>query len=164
MELKRRRFDIRKIVTVLYVVAFLAYLIVGLQPAEAVQYDVSSRIEIPSIGLSSDVTRMRLVEHKLATPDTIVGSYTQAYHKTLLVGHASTVFSDLNLVEVGEKIYYGGKEYVVNKIEFYRKEDVEMDKVLMGADNDTIIVMTCAGKLYGTDASHRLLVTATAEE
>ena len=53
---------------------------------------------------------------------------------------------------------------MVNKIEFYRKEDVEMDKVLMGADNDTSIVMTCAGKLYGTDASHRLLVTATAEE
>ncbi|MBO7664904.1 sortase, partial [Candidatus Saccharibacteria bacterium] len=90
----------------------------------------------------------------------IVGSYTQAWNKTLLIGHASTVFADLNLVTVGETVKYDGKEYVISEIALFQKEAVEMDKVLAGAEKDTIIIMTCAGELYGTDASHRLIVTA----
>ena len=163
MELKRR-FDVRKLLITVYVLTFLAYLVVGLQPAEAAKYDVSGRIEIPSIGLKSNVTKLKLEEHKLSTPDTIVGSYTQAHNKTLLIGHASSVFSDLNMLTVGEGIYYEDKEYVVQKIELYRKEDIDMEEILQGEDRDTIVVMTCAGEVYGADASHRLIVTAMVKE
>ena len=73
MEL-RRRFDIRRVVIVAYILAFVVYLLVGLMPVGAAEYVVSDEIEIPSIGLESDVTELRLEDHVLNTPDTIVGS------------------------------------------------------------------------------------------
>ena len=162
MEL-RRRFDIRRVVIVAYILAFVVYLLVGLMPVGAAEYVVSDEIEIPSIGLESDVTELRLEDHVLNTPDTIVGSYTRAYNKTLLIGYATTVFQDLNLVEVGAEIYYNGKTYVVNEITLWRKEGVEMDRILAGAEQDTIMIMTCAGEIHGIDASHRLVLTAVAK-
>ena len=69
MELRRRRFDFRKIVTLFYVVAFATYLILGFQPTAATHYEISGTLSIPSIGLVSDVTSLELKDHKLATPD-----------------------------------------------------------------------------------------------
>ena len=160
MELKKR-FSIRRVCTVLYVVAFLIYLVIGLAPAEAAQYNVTAKLEIPSIGLESDVTSLELVKHRLDTPDAIVGSYSRNYNKTLLIGHASTVFYDLSLVTVGESIIYDGKEYTVDTITLWKKEDIDMDEVLAPATRDTLLVMTCAGELNGLDASHRLIVQAS---
>ena len=145
----------------LYMLVFGAYVIWGLQPAEAVKsYEISAELSIPSIDLTSDVTALQLEDHELKTPDTIVGSFSRAENKTLLIGHSSTVFQDLNKVKFGDRIVYNG-EYVVNKIEVLEKNDINMSNLLAAAEEDTIVIMTCAGADLGNgDATHRLIVTA----
>ena len=113
MELKRR-LDPKTVFIGLYVVLFAIYIIVGLQPAGAANYPVSSKLSIPAIDLTSDVTTLQLENHALNTPDTIVGSYSQAEHKTLLIGHSTTVFERLNEIKVGDLIEYDGSSVDYN--------------------------------------------------
>lgn len=163
MELKRH-LDPKKIFIGLYMLALTAYVIIGLQPAEAVHYDVSGQLNIPSIGLASDVTTLTLSDHKLDTPDTIVGAYSQAARKTLLIGHSTTVFTELDQVKLNADINYSGQAYRVIALDMVRKSDVDMQQVLSAAEQDTLIIMTCAGQLIGGgDSTHRLMVTAIAE-
>ncbi len=160
MELKRR-FNWLRTFTILYIVAFLAYVIVGLQPAEAKNYEISGQIVIPSIGLVSDVTTLELVDHRLDTPDTIVGSYSKYSSKIFLVGHSSTVFSELKNVKLNEYIYYSGNSYRITGYKTALKTDIDMNALLMPAKNQTLVIMTCAGEPIGEkDATHRLIVTA----
>lgn len=160
MELKRR-FSFRKIITILYIVAFLAYLIVGLQPAEAIETKITGGIAIPSINLISAVTELELEDHRLNTPDTIVGSFSQNQNKTLLIGHSSTVFKNLYQTKVGDSIFYNNVEYKIIKTTTLLKSEIDMDDVLREEANETLIIMTCAGEPMGEkDATHRLLVTA----
>ena len=141
--------------------AFLAYIVVGLQPVEAADYDIAAELNIPSLGLEADVTTLTLDNNKLDTPDAIVGSYTRAENKTLLIGHSTTVFQNLNQVELGNEISYSGNNYRVAEIKTIPKSAINMNKILAGSDKDTIIIMTCAGELLdGGDATHRLIVTA----
>ena len=161
MELRKRHLNARRIFVSLYVLAFAIYIIVGLQPAEAKNYEVSAELEIPSIGLTADVTRLALNENKLDTPETIVGSYTQTENKTLLIGHSSTVFENLHNVSLRDKINYNDKTYKIVGIHKLEKSEVNMDQLLKRADKDTLVIMTCAGELLdGGDATHRLIVTA----
>ncbi|MDO5452026.1 MAG: class F sortase [Candidatus Saccharibacteria bacterium] len=161
MELKRR-LDPKTVFIGLYVVLFAIYIIVGLQPAGATNYPVSAELSIPAIELTSDVTSLQLENHALNTPDTIVGSYSQAEHKTLLIGHSTTVFEKLNEVELGDLIRFDDVDYRVTSINMVLKERIDMSEVLQGADKDTVIIMTCAGQLLdGGDATHRLMVTAS---
>lgn len=164
MEL-RKRFDLRMIVTILYVVFACAYLAVGfvidLTPADAAEYDASTDIHIPVIDLDSDVTTLHLNENVLDTPDTIVGRFTWAENKTLLVGHAGTVFQNLKYLTVGDEIYYDEVWYKVVKMEVKAKAEISMTEILAEAEEETIIIMTCSGQdLGGGDATHRLIVTA----
>lgn len=160
MEL-RRRLSPKYLLIGVYVLAFLVYIIIGLQPAEAADYDITGKLNVPSIGLSTDVTKLALNNHKLDTPDTMVGSYARAENKTLLIGHAATVFQELDQVELGDKVDYNEAEYKVVSIETLPKSRVEMNKILAGSSVDTIVIMTCAGELLdGGDATHRLMVTA----
>ena len=40
-------------------------------------------------------------------------------------------------------------------------EKIDMDKLLKTSRQDTVVIMTCAGKLLdGGDATHRLIITA----
>ena len=161
MELKRR-FDFRKAFTILYIVAFLAFIVIGFQPAEAQHYEVSGQINIPSIGLTSDVTTLELVDHRLDTPDTIVGSYSKYSSKIFLVGHSSTVFKNLKNVSLNEYIYYDDKTFKVTRIETLEKANINMNLLLMPSKETTLVIMTCAGQPLGAkDATHRLIVTAT---
>ena len=161
MELKRR-LDPKTVFIGLYVVLFSIYIIVGLQPADAANYPVSAELSIPSIGLTSDVTTLQLENHALNTPDTIVGSYSQAEHKTLLIGHSTTVFERLNEVELGDLVEYDGGDYRVTSITILPKGEISMNEILQGADEDTLVIMTCAGQLLdGGDATHRLMITAS---
>ena len=101
---------------------------------------------------------------KLNTPDTIVGSYTRAENKTLLIGHSTTVFQDLDQVKMSDYINYNNKTYQVNDIELLEKSDIDMNDALKTTDKDTIVIMTCAGTLLeGGDATHRLIITASSE-
>ena len=161
MELKKR-LNIRTVLIGLYAVVFVVYVIVGLQPAEAVQgYETSAELNIPSIGLTSDVTTLQLEDRELKTPDTIVGSFSRAENKTLLIGHSSTVFKDLNKLVLGEEISYNDHIYIVQKIETLEKAEVKMSELLKKTDKDTLAIMTCAGADLGNgDATHRLIITA----
>ena len=161
MELRRRRFDFRKIVTLFYIAAFASYLILGLQPAEAIQYEISGELNIPSIGLTSDVTTLELKDRKLNTPDTIVGSYKKYDSKIFLIGHSTTVFKNLNQVKVGNTIEYNGKKYQITDTKTLAKSEIDMGTLLAPEDHNTLVIMTCAGEiLENQDATHRFIVTA----
>ena len=162
MEL-RRRLDFRYLFVFIYATLFLIYVIVGLQPAQAVNPAVTGTLSIPGIGLASDVGALSLQDYHLETPDTIVGSYSRAKNKTLLVGHSTTVFQDLDEVKMGDEVFYNGKKYVVTQRVVLAKEEIKMGNLLKAEDRDTLLIMTCAGELLGGgEATHRLIVTAEA--
>lgn len=164
MELKRHLSG-KYIFASLYFLAFAIYIIIGLQPAEAVQYDISGELSIPAINLTSDVTQLTLNDHKLDTPNTIVGSYSESPNKTLLIGHSTTVFQNLREINLGDMIYYNGNNYEVVSSDTLVKSEIDMTEILSKSDLDTIVIMTCAGQLLdGGDATHRLIVTAVASD
>lgn len=164
MKLKKT-VDFRRIGAFLYAVFFIAYLLVGLKPtADATHYEISAELEIPAIGLTADVTPLKLKDHHLETPSTIVGSFAREANKVLLIGHSSTVFRNLNNIAVGDEIIYDGILYKVLSAETLKKADVEMNTLLAATEKDTIVIMTCAGEELGeNDATHRLIVTAEVE-
>lgn len=163
MELKRR-LDFRKVLIALYFVAFASYLIIGLQPADAKQYEITAQLSIPSIGLSSDVTAIQLQNRMLETPDKIVGSFSNHKNKTFLFGHSSMIFRDLSRVKLGEEIIYNEKKYKTTAYEILPKEEISMKELLASTEKDTIVLMTCAGEdLPNSDATHRLIITAVTE-
>ena len=160
MELKKH-LNSRVIFVSLYVFAFIAYIIYGLQPARAVNYDISATLNIPSIDLIADVTALELKNGKLDTPDTIVGSYSRHNNKTLLIGHSTTVFNRLNDVHLGDELEYNNSVYHVVSIDLVSKPDISMTSLLKFEKKDTLILMTCAGELLdGNDATHRLMIKA----
>ena len=160
MRLRRRYLDARLGFVMLACIVTVIYFAVGLSPARAAIYDTSGTVEIPSIGLNSDVTTLSLTSEGLQTPDTIVGSYTRG-NKTLLIGHSTTVFQDLDDVKLGDIIYYNGEKYKVSTISVARKEDIIMSELLRPDEQESLVVMTCAGTLleHG-DATHRLMLDA----
>lgn len=161
MELRKRRFGFRKVFTILYIVAFFAFLIVGLGPTEATAYEFSGGLAIPSISLISGVVDIELENHKLNTPDTVVGSYSRYDTKTFLIGHSSSVFRRLHQVKDGELIFYNDKKYQISSAEVFAKSDINMNDLLAPTRQNTIVIMTCAGSPVGEkDATHRLIVTA----
>lgn len=163
MEL-RKHIYFRNMFLIMYFLSVIVYVVIGLQPAEAHDYTVSGSLSIPSIGLSSDVTTLELNNRRLDTPDTIVGSYSRVSNKTLLIGHSTTVFSDLNRVKKGDEIFYNNKTYRVDDIAVLAREDISMVDLLEHEEKDTLVVMTCAGKLLGEGkATHRLIITASVQ-
>lgn len=161
MELKRH-ISFKNLFFVVYVLAFVVYIVIGLQPAKAHDYEISGQLDIPGIGLTSDVTTLEINNRKLDTPDTIVGSYSRNDNKTLLIGHSTTVFQNLDDVKEGDEVRFNSKTYYVNNIVIQAKEDISMAELLKKEDNDTIVLMTCAGELLGGgEATHRLIITAS---
>lgn len=158
----RKRFNFRGAFALFYVLAFAVYIVIGLQPAEAAKnYPVATNLTIPSIDLETGVTKLHFDGGTLDTPDTIVGSYSEANNKTLLIGHSGTVFQNLKNVKIGDIIIYDGKTYEVKIERLAAKEVIDMSEILMPAKKDTIVIMTCDGKTLGNgDATHRFIVTA----
>ena len=164
MELKRHA-KFREILAGAYfgfLVIYLAiFVIIGLKPAEAVQPEIVAELTVPSIGLASGVTEMSLNNHELETPDTLVGSFARAQNKTLLVGHSSTVFRELDKIQIGDEVAYDETIYKVVEIEVMARDEVNMNEILMGTEQNTLVLMTCAGTDLGDgDATHRLIITA----
>lgn len=160
MELKKH-LGLRYVFVSLYVLFFMVYAVVGLQTADALDYEISARLGIPAIGLSSGVTKLTLQNGNLSTPDTIVGSYSRHDGTTLLIGHSTTVFEHLDSVQLADEIVYDKESYYVIAKEIKTKSDVSMHKLLKSRGNDVLVLMTCAGQLLdGGDATHRLIVTA----
>lgn len=157
----RKRLNPRHIFNALYVLSFLIYIVVGLQPVGATNYIIDTKLLIPSISLESDVTKLQLEKNGLNTPDEIVGSFSAEKNKTLLIGHSSTVFSRLNEVNVGDVVRYHEKDYsIIDKV-ILDKQDIFMTDLLESTKTNTLVIMTCAGEmLENGDATQRLLLYA----
>ena len=143
-----------------WTIAFLIYLGIGLTPAAATEYEIIGNIEIPEVGINSEVVKIQLTNGQIPTPDAIVGEFTKNNAKKLLVGHATGVFSNLSHVEAGDEIYYLDSKYKVKNVETYKKEDIQMNQLLAG-EEDELVLMTCAGEIFiNGDATERLIVEA----
>lgn len=163
MELKKR-LDFRVFLVGIYVLAFGVYVLLGLQPVEAHNYEISADLAIPSIDLKTEVAALEPKDGILETPDYIAGSYSRSENKILIIGHSSTVFENLNEVNLDSEIFYDGLSYNVEKIELFKKSDIKMRDLLRNSEEKTLVLMTCAGEdLGGGDATHRLIITAEAE-
>ncbi|MBQ3470222.1 sortase [Candidatus Saccharibacteria bacterium] len=161
MEIKKR-LDFRIVMASLYIFAFLVYLLVGFMPAEAANYEISGKLLIPNAKIYSDVTTLSLENNELKTPDTIVGSFSRAENKTLLIGHSSTAFLNLHLAKIGDRVYYNKSIYYIHNKYTLDKAKVDMGDILRRAEKDTLILMTCAGESIGeTDATKRLIIEAS---
>ena len=139
---------------------FAIWLFVGLQPAEAKTYDISNELQIPSIVLTSDVTNLKLENGELKTPENLVGSYTRG-GTTLLIGHSTTVFQNLQDVKIGDEVDFGDSVYNIYSTETVAKSDISMNQLLESSDEPQLILMTCAGELYDNgDSTERLIIKA----
>ena len=160
MEL-RKHLDYRKIFIALFCLIFVVYFAYGLTPAEATYYNVSGELEIPVIGLNSDVAKVELVNNQLETPDDIVGNYSPNHNTTFLFGHSLGVFVRLNEVKLYDSIIYNGISYQVVARDMVTKSSISMNKLLAERERGTLVLMTCAGTLFENgDATHRLIITA----
>ena len=142
---------------------FGAYLVVGAEPVKANHYEISATLSAPSINLNSDVTALSLDNGHLDTPDYIAGSFQNSANKTLIIGHSATVFQNLDDIQMGDTVIYDNTVFQVTDTAILAKSDINMKQLLQKSDIETIVIMTCAGTDLGNgDATHRLLVTATA--
>ena len=163
MEL-RTRLNPKKVFIGVYFLAFAVWLIVGLQPVGAANYNIVGALSIPEINLSSNVAAVEVENGHLETPNNIVGSYSRADNKTFLFGHSSTVFANLNDLKIGDEINYNGDTFYVSKIDVLPKSEIRMSQLLKTADKNTLVMMTCAGTDLGDgDSTHRLIITASVE-
>lgn len=138
------------------------YALIGIQPSIPIEAASYPKLNITSIKLNTPVEPLELSNHQLTTPQSIAGAYQQNPNKTLIIGHSSSVFKNLNQTHLGEIIEYQNFRYIITNIAITEKNAIDMTEVLSSANIDTLILMTCAGDpLPNQDATHRLLVTAT---
>ena len=155
------RFDFRIVMATFCFAIFTFCMLKYFEPVQAIEYDISGSLSVPQIGLYTDVTTLKLEKGKLNTPNTIAGSFTRYEGRTLLIGHSSTVFKVLDDIQIGQEVDYNDSSYIVEKIELLEKQDIDMDKLLLPDDKNSLVLMTCAGELYANgDASHRLIIFA----
>lgn len=146
----------------LFLVLMPIYAFVSMQPASSVDMSGYPVLSLPGIDLETPVEKLSLDDRRLIAPPNIAGSYTQNDYKTLIIGHSSTVFENLENVRTGQILTYDGYDYAIQSVETVAKPNIDMAEVLAAAPVDTIVIMTCAGTpLPDQDATHRLLVTAT---
>ena len=82
-------------------------------------------------------------------------------HKTVIIGHSSTVFSNLSNAKDGEVITFDDHNYRISEIKILEKRLIDMDEIVSETSVNTVILMTCYGKpLGGQDYTHRLIITA----
>lgn len=144
-----------------WTLALIIYLAVGLQPADAKDYNFAGQLSIPAIGLQSDVAELKLESGGLSTPETIVGSYSKSLNKTLLIGHSTGIFSELHALKVGDFIQLNGEDYRVVSIQNLSKSQINMQKLLKAEEKETLVLMTCAGIVFSNgDATERLIIIA----
>lgn len=153
--------QIKIVMTVFYMIAIPAFIIIGLQPAQAAEVDGLPTLRIDSVGIETPVAESELKDRQLSVPDTIAAVYAENPSKLLLIGHSSTVFQNLKNIEVGDEVSYDGRKYVVKNLEIKLKAKISMKQILAPAERETMIIMTCAGEPLGAnDYTHRLIVMA----
>ena len=152
----------RAIFVSVYAVFLAVYIIVGLQPVSATSTtQIINTLLIPSIDLKTNVTKLALKDKELQIPDDIVGEFHTSKKNHLLLGHSTTIFKNLENLDVGDTIYYGDNRYIVSSEEIKDKDQVNMKELLKNTGAEKITLMTCAGELLeNQDATRRLIITA----
>lgn len=146
----------------LFFIGFFAfYLFFGIHAVNASGEEIGGSLLIPAAQVNTDVVSLKLGADGLDTPDYLAGSFSIHDNKTLLIGHSTTVFRELDSLKPLDKIYYNSQEYYVSDVSVMKKDDIQMNAVLAEANEPTLVLMTCAGEIYEDgDASHRLIITA----
>lgn len=153
---------VKVIFSAFFLIILPLYLYIGFQPTSHVEAASYPMLDIPSINLSTPVEPLSLENNELISPATIAGSYQRFENKLFIIGHASTVFQNLEKVQEGDFITYNGDTYQVFLLETLAKSDIDMSAVIGNTPTPIMIIMTCAGTpLPGQDATHRLLVYAS---
>ena len=125
--------------------------------------DASSeeRLFMPSIGLIAQVKDIERTGSKLIAPEKIAGAYKPTNHKTVIIGHSTTVFKDLKNIKDDSEFTFDHKKYKITDIEIVEKRFVNMEEIVSETEKYTVVLMTCYGEsLGGQDYSHRLVITA----
>lgn len=149
--------------TAVYFLALFAYIAVGFKPSAEASAD--NRLFIPAINLQTPVKTVTKNNNKLDVPDEIAGVYNEKHNKTLIIGHSTTVFKNLNNLHPGDAFTFDHENYLITEMVTVPKSSINMTDLLSAADEPTIIIMTCAGTpVSNTDTTHRLLVTAVQVE
>ena len=157
----RWKFDYQTVMAIICFAIFTFCMLKYFEPVEAISYSISGKVSIPAISFESNVTKLKMENGRLNTPTDIVGSFNRYDNKTLLMGHSSTAFKGLENARIGQEISYNGHIYNIYSIEIAERDVIDMDELLKDEGVDTLILMTCTGRLYGNgDASHRLVIFA----
>jgi sortase (surface protein transpeptidase) len=123
------------------------------------------RLFIPSIGMIARVKNIEREGSKLVPPDLEAGAYHPAIHKTVLLGHSTSIFNTLKNVEMDDRITFDNKDYTITRIEIVEKTAVNMEEVVSETEKNTIVLMTCYGEPLGEqDYTHRFIVTAEEDD
>ena len=160
MRFKLPRAKIGIVFGVLYFAAIVGFVAYAFLP-KPVDASSEERLFMPSIGLIARVSDIERTGNQLIAPDEIAGAYQPTIHKTVIIGHSSTIFRDLNKLGDEDKFTFDGREYKTVSREILPKNLVNMEEVVSETEKYTVILMTCAGEsLGGHDYSHRLVITA----
>jgi LPXTG-site transpeptidase (sortase) family protein len=159
-KLKMPRAKFRIFAALLYILIIAGFITYVFTPKTA---DASSeeRLFIPKIGLIARVKNIDRQGSKLIAPDAIAGAYQPTNHKTVIIGHSSTIFKDLKNLSGNETFTFDSKKYKIIRREIVEKKFVDMAEIVAETQKNTVVLMTCYGEsLGGQDYSHRLIITA----
>lgn len=158
MKLPRAKFGIfAGLLYFLAIAGFVAYIFIP----KAADASSEERLYIPEIGLVARVKDIERQGNQLIAPDTIAGAYKPTNHKTVIIGHSSTIFKDLEKLAGNENFTFDDHSYRIIRREIVEKRFVNMEDIVSETENNTVILMTCYGEpLGGQDYSHRLIITA----
>lgn len=152
---------VKVLTTTFFMIMLPIYLFIGLQPAPLVDAASYPSLEIPAIHLKTPVASVELIDRQLAVPATIAGIYQPFANKLFIIGHSSTVFRNLDQLEIGQTFSYDGGQFIITDRKILEKSTISMNEILSDTPEKTIIIMTCAGEsLPDQDATHRLIITA----
>ena len=162
---KSKKFKLRRaksgIIFGLIYFAFIAGFIAYVFMPKTADASSEERLFLPSIGLVARVKDIEREGNQLIAPDTIAGAYQPTNHKTVIIGHSSTIFKDLKNISEGDEFTFDNTKYRVKTREIIEKRLVNMADIVSETKVKTVILMTCHGEpLGGQDFSHRLVVTA----
>lgn len=145
----------------LYLCFFLIFTFLAFQP-QTVEANTNLILEIPKISLTSPIRALEITdENTLISPERIAGVYHANQNHDFIIGHSSTIFHNLNKLNIGDTFRFGDQTYQIKTRKIQLKFDVDMAKLLTKKSTPTITLMTCHGeKISGHDYTERLILTA----
>ena len=159
MQIKKRYSHV--ILTIFSIILLAGFLYFGMQPQIA-EANSSLILEAPSISLTSPIRVIELnSDYTLTSPDHIAGLYQAAKNNTFIIGHSSTIFSNLKNLKPNDYLILDGKTYLVKTYVIQKKSEISMSKVLEAKLIPTLTLMTCHGeKIAKNDYTERIIITA----